>query len=56
MRIVEKKVEEDNAYETRLEEDLTVDEALILVAACAAKEKPAGFKTGYNYYQPAERS
>jgi hypothetical protein len=38
MRIVEKKVKENNAYETKLEEDLTINEALILVAVCAAKE------------------
>jgi hypothetical protein len=35
----EKYIEEIEAYEKNLIEDLTVDNALILVAVCAAKEK-----------------
>jgi len=35
----EKHIEEIEAYEKNLIEDLTVNEALILIAVCAAKEK-----------------
>jgi hypothetical protein len=39
MGAIEKYIEEIEAYEKILIEDLTVNEALILVAVCAAKEK-----------------
>jgi len=39
MGAIEKHIEEIEAYEKNLIEDLTVNEALILVAVCSAKEK-----------------
>jgi hypothetical protein len=39
MGAIEKYTEEIEAYDKNLVEDLTVDEALILVAVCATKEK-----------------
>ena len=52
MGLSDKHIEEIEAYEKNLTEDLTVDEALILVAVCAVKEK-AGIDS--NHIDDAKR-